>query len=150
VLNVGDKLTLTLIPSLHEARNEAWDAAGLSGSSTEQWSNIFAWGGTALLYTAGGLAYYKWATTPPPVLYHFTTAQGAQGILATNGIRATIGLFTQTPGVYLTRFESPWLARLYGAAGTSARFTVPTAGLPLGPVWWLPGAFKTLGASVLL
>ena len=64
-LNVKQKLALPLAylgiisasdyQDLLDARNKAWDDAGLSGTGTETASNAFAWIGTLALYAAGGL-----------------------------------------------------------------------------------------------
>jgi hypothetical protein len=110
-------------------------------------SQVLGQVGFAAATTAAGGAIGNLYKTPQ-YLYHFTSSAGGAGINATGGIAASArGLYGS--GTYLTRFASPTLARLQGAASTQAVVRVSTAGLNVSRTPF-PGTFIVRGASTLV
>jgi hypothetical protein len=56
-------------------------------------------------------------------LYHFTSASNARGILGSGVLRPGTNQ-VWGPGAYATIFRNPWIARIAGAANTTARVTI--------------------------
>ena len=84
----------------------------------------------------------------PKYLYHFTSSAGGASINATGGIAASSrGLYGA--GTYLTRYASPTIATLQGAAPTQAVVRVSNAGLNVSRTLF-PGTFIVRNVSILL
>lgn len=81
-----------------------------------KWSYGLGVASQQALLTAGCLGISKLYAVPK-YLYHFTGAEGGAGINSEGVLTAGWGYFGK--GVYLTRYTSPFIARLQGARETS-------------------------------
>jgi hypothetical protein len=113
-------------------------------------------GGTWSLYGVGnisghigvyaGYAAVAIATYFPTTVYHFTSTSAANSINASGVINMGGGLFGR--GVYASSFNSPFLARLMGAASTEAVFSISVQGITRVPTL-IPGAWRILHPIIL-
>ncbi len=74
-MNAADKLTFTLIPALHNYRNQVWQDYGLAGTGWETASNAFAWTGTACVYLAGAAEFSAIVAQPSTMEIAFGPGQ---------------------------------------------------------------------------
>jgi len=120
--------------------------------------NICEDAGTSISQSLGQVGFFAATTSAggavanlykvPKYLYHFTSSTGGAGINAVGGISATArGLYGS--GTYLTRFTSPFVAKLQGAGSTQAVVRVSTEGLKVSRTLF-PGTFIVRNASILL
>ena len=84
--------------------------------------------------------------TIPKSLYHFTSKEGAAAIRSSGVIRPGSGLFGR--GTYLTRFCSPFAAKIQGAKSVEVAITVTTEGLNISPTLF-PGTYLVEGPIFL-
>ena len=101
------------------------------------------------LTTAAGLGAVKALNglMMPKTLYHFTSAEGAAGIMNTGGIAAGKGYYGT--GVYLTGFNSASMATIQGAVSTHSTVIVATEGLAVSATYF-PGTYIIRAASLLI
>ena len=84
-------------------------------------------------YNIGELCAYPWLIftvaglyQTPATLYHFTSSGAATQIVSDGFIIGGSGLYGH--GVYLTRYNAAWLARMQGAKSAQTVFTISTKG----------------------
>jgi RHS repeat-associated protein len=100
-------------------------------------------GGIGVEAAAGFAACYR----VPQTLYHFTTREAYQKIIQDGLMRVGVNNL-YGPGVYATRFNNGFLARLQGASSAEAKIVIQnTAPFRSTP---FPGTFRTQGTPVPL